>query len=73
MEQAKAEMLINDSKLEKMQNMINYVQITMREKFIEGSNIQPLMTKRSTSQISMTGTNKKWRQHRNIQVLHDDN
>ena len=36
MEQAKTEMKINDTKLEKMQNMINYVQITMREKFNEG-------------------------------------
>ncbi len=38
MEQVKTEMKINDTKLEKMQNMINYVQITIREKFHEGPN-----------------------------------
>jgi hypothetical protein len=37
MESVKTEMRITDTKLEKMQNMINYVQITMREKFNEGA------------------------------------
>ena len=32
------EMKINDTRLEKMQNMINYVQITMREKLNDGQN-----------------------------------
>jgi hypothetical protein len=36
MEEVKTEIKINDTKLEKMQNMINYVQITMREKFNDG-------------------------------------
>ncbi len=38
MDEVKMEMKINDTKLEKMQNMINYVQITMREKFNDGQN-----------------------------------
>jgi hypothetical protein len=36
MEEVKMEMKINDTRLEKMQNMINYVQITMRENLNDG-------------------------------------
>ena len=71
MGQVETELKIGETKMEKMQNTINYMQITMRDKLNE--NGTPIINKRSASQASMNSANNmNRRQNRNIQILNEE-
>jgi hypothetical protein len=54
-------MRVNDTKLEKMQNMINFVQITIRDKGNEKNESGDKKRPISSGIVNMSSNQKQWR------------